>query len=411
MVLSERSGPLSMDIREIVAIDAVAHARSFKLAAEGLFTSQPTLSRLIASAEEKLGCALFSRGWSGAETTARGDIVATICASIVSAIDRTQAALFPDRANVPSLWINLKDPQLEAIAAVYSEGSVTLAARKLGRPQPDISRSLSDLSKRFGLSLFTRSASGMVPLEPAQLLVDLSGTIAYHLNQIEQQLQRLEGDIVGRVSIGMLPFSGQDLILRTFAALTNQYPNIRLACVPGSYNSLVEALRRREIDRIIGVMRADACPAGLTEEHLYDERFAVIARRDHPLNGRGHDLDALMRTKWVVAPFGTPVRSYFEAVFLQLNATPPTQTCELLSFGSAEQMLLNSHSVAMLTYSPRKLAELHMDLAEIETGFPSCAAPIGLSRLQEVAIDPALAEFDRLLKEQIQTIEAGPAGG
>ena len=392
-----------LDIREIVAIDAVAHARSFKLAADVLNTSQPTLSRLIASAERKLGCDLFTRGWSGAETTSRGDIVARVCASIVKAIDRTQAALFAGRSAVPLLMLNLRSSQLEVIRAITREGSVTRAAASLGRSQPDLSRALSDLSKRFGLTLFSRTASGMEAQPAARTLDDLGGTIAYHLDQLTEQLAKLEGGIVGRVSVGMLPFSGQDMILQTFAQLTDLHPHVRLACVPGSYNSLIDALRRREIDRIIGIMRGPACPDGLTEEPLYDEHFTVIARHDHPLCTSPRNPEALSRTNWVVAPHGTPVRDWFESVFADLGTTPPTQTCELLSFGSAEMMLLGSQSVGVLTYSPRRLATLHPDLRRIDTGFPEAKATIGLTRLENTDPDSALAEFDRLMRATLHS--------
>lgn len=76
-----------LEIREIAAIAAVAQARSFKIAAEMIHTTQPTLSRLIASAEQKLGVSLFRRGWSGAETTPRGDLAVRACATVLSEIE------------------------------------------------------------------------------------------------------------------------------------------------------------------------------------------------------------------------------------------------------------------------------------------------------------------------------------
>lgn len=394
-----RPDPEPMELREIVAVEAVARARSFKTAADILGTSQPTLSRLIASAEGKLTIRLFSRGWSGADTTSQGDVVVRTCRMVVTAIEKAQDHLFHDSPGIPQLKYNLRNAHLEAIEAVTRDGSVTRSARRLGRSQPDLSRTLSDFGKRFHLDLFRRTSAGMKPLAPARALAALSGSIRYYLDRLPEQLQRLEGDLVGRVSVGMLPFSGQDLILRSFAALTDRYPNIRLVCVPGSYAGLVEALRRREIDRIVGIMRGDACPDGITETHLYDERFTVIARRDHPLHQSGHDAAALAETNWIVAPHGTPVRSHFETIFSDMNVTPPTQTCELLSFGSAEQMLVHCHSVAMLTYSARKLQMLRPELAEVRTAFPVRFAPIGLSRLTDTPPDPAPEEFDRLFRD------------
>lgn len=391
-----------LEIREIMAIATVARARSFKLAAEMMHTSQPTLSRLIASAEERLECELFRRGWAGADTTPQGDVAARICNSIGAMIDAAQDSLFAPDTQVPILKYNLRSAQLQVIEAICREGSVTLAAKRLGKSQPDISRTLNDFSKRFRMQPFQRTASGMAILEPARLLGELSSRITYTLAALPDQLRQLEGDVVGRVSIGMLPFSGQDLILRAFGVMTNEHPNVRLACVPGSYNGLVEALRRNEIDRIVGIMRGDTCPEGLDEEFLYDENFAVIAHKDHPLHTAPNDRQALARSQWIVAPHGTPVRSYFEEMLSQIGVTPPTQTCELLSFGSAEQMLANSHSAAMLTYSPRKLLNLRPDLAEVVTGFPVRRAPIGMTRLRATHPDAALEAFDQVFRTVVR---------
>lgn len=398
----------ALDIRALVAVDAVARTRSFKLAADLLNTSQPTLSRLISSAEATLGVALFERGWSGAETTSEGDVAARFCSYVVAALEAAQATLFEGRSQRLSLCTNLRSAQLDVVEAICRHGSVTHAARALGRAQPDLSRTLSDFSKRFDLALFSRCASGMTALPAARHLAELAGTIAYYQSQMRDQLRQLETDLVGRVSVGLLPFSSQDVVLRTFGALTRDYPNLRLVAVPGSYNSLLDALRRREIDRIIGITRGPDLPPGLLEEPLFDEQFAVIARCDHPLHSAPNDPDALARTHWIVAPHGTPVRRHFETVFSGLGLTPPTQTCELLSFGTAEQMLINSPSVAMLTYAPRKLNALRPELCEVATGFERRAAPIALTRLADVPQSTALAAFDSRLRAEIAAIENAP---
>lgn len=391
-----------LEVREIVAIDAVAQARSFKIAAELMHTTQPTLSRLIASAESKLEVQLFSRGWSGAETTPRGDVAVRICSAILAEISAAEARLFPKRAGQPALATNLKNAHLEVIEAVTRDGGVTLAARRLGRSQPEISRTLSDFAKRFSIDLFRRKATGMEPLQPAQDLTALAGAIAFLMGNLRRELGLLTGQIVGRVAIGMLPFSGQDLISRAFARLTNQHPHLHLACIPGSYNSLIEGLRRREIDRVIGIMRGAHCPPDLEETHLYDEHFSVVARRGHPLEGRKVTSADLAETQWVIAPHGTPVRTHFEAVFAKLGVAPPTQSCEMLSFNAAEQMIIESNSLAMLTYSDRKLERLRPDLCVIDAPLSPGVAPISLTRLRGVEVEPALRAFDESLEELIR---------
>ncbi|SDX11589.1 LysR family transcriptional regulator [Celeribacter indicus] len=71
--------------------------------------------------------------------------------------------------------------QLEAFAAVISTGSITAAARKLGRSQPTVTRLIRELETSLGRELFQRSGPRVSPLD--------SGYEFYR--QIEPALQRL----------------------------------------------------------------------------------------------------------------------------------------------------------------------------------------------------------------------------
>lgn len=393
----QSAGMGDLDIREIAAIDAVALTRSFRLASEAVHTSQSTLSRLIAAAEGKLAVTLFQRGWTGAETTPRGDVVARACRSILDAIAGAEARLFPDRRSGPRLALNLRRAHLVAVSAVLREGSVTAAARRIGRTQPELSRSLSDLAKRFDLDLFRRRPAGLAPTEAALQIAALGDQIDRQLAHLAEALHRLDGAVLGRVAVGVLPFSGQDMVSSAFARISDVHPHVRLSYVPGTYHALVDGLRRGEIDRMVGILRRDACPADLAETHLHDEHFTVVARRDHPLLAAAQDPARLAATHWVVAPHGTPVRAHFERVFAAMALMPPTQTCEILSFSAAEQMLVDSGAVAMLTYSDRKLAALRPDLRPVPVPFPRGRAPVGITRLRQAVSGPALDLFDRIL--------------
>ncbi|PCH95049.1 MAG: hypothetical protein COB84_06740 [Rhodobacteraceae bacterium] len=385
------------DIREIIAIDCIAHLRSFKLAAEKLNTTQPTLSRLIAKAESELGVILFRRGWSGTETTVQGDIVGQYCSLAVTSIVQTEQKLFADRARYPSLGSNISLHKLEAIDAICRTGSASLAATKLGRSQPAISRALSIFQSYFGLTLFKRTRRGLIPLPAAQELVALYGTLSRHIINLQEHLNKNSDDITGRVAIGMLPFSGQDLISKVFAELSNLHPKIRLVCVPGSYNGLVEALRRREIELMIGILRGPELYEGLAESPLYDETFTVVARHDHPLHDTVQSANDLEKTNWIVAPHGTPVRTYFEQLFSTFGAVPPIQTCEMLSFSAAEELLTQSNSIAMLSYGQSKLATIRKDLKRIDIELPNAVISIGITKLANCPREPAIEKFEQLL--------------
>ncbi|MBN8194803.1 hypothetical protein JI667_22145, partial [Bacillus sp. NTK074B] len=85
----------------------------------------------------------------------------------------------------------------------------------------------------------------------------------------------------------------------------------------------------------------------------------------------------LARQSWVVAPHGTPVRRYFETVFRRLGAVPPAQSYEIWSFADAEQMIADSDSVALLSYSDETLAELRPDLKRVAFDLPDAGISVG----------------------------------
>ncbi len=61
-----------MDIRQLQYFITCAEQRSFSVAAEVLYTSQPHVSAVIQSLEKELGCKLFSRGARGVTLTEAG---------------------------------------------------------------------------------------------------------------------------------------------------------------------------------------------------------------------------------------------------------------------------------------------------------------------------------------------------
>ena len=394
-----------IDVRPMAALHLVGQSRSFSLAAQALGCSQPTLSRLIASAEAQLGIGLFRRGWSGAEPTPQGEVVLSACVLGMAALQQAEAALYVANRPHPALHSALKLADLAAVRAVVETGSTRLAAQRLHQSQPEVSRTLSQLAARLGLDLFRRQSHGMVAREPALILTRLLGAVLAPFDRLEEQMRLPPGQIAGRVALGMLPFSGQVHMARAFAMLSNRHPRLRLTGVPGSYHALVEALRRHEIDRIIGILRHQGCPPDLTETPLYQEEFTVLARAGHPALKSPQRLTDLARVNWVVAPVGTPVRAHFERVFAAEGLAPPTQSVEMLSFDAAEQVLAASNSLGMLTYSPARLRQLRPDLGRVALTGPRGFATIGLIGRADDQGDPAQDAFEQALAEVLA--EAG----
>lgn len=403
--------PGRLSATEVRVLAALAETRRLREAAARLNMSASALSRALAAAEARLGVALVQRGWSGTEPTARGERTVGPCQRVLAELDRADRAGLGSPAAPGRLVAFVRWRHLAAVAAVVRGGSASAAAAALGVSQPAVSQALRDIAAYVAPPLFRRGAAGLQPTAAAGEVVALWQRIAAELDRIPQRLEGMRGVLVGRVAVGMLPFSGQSRVMETFGALSRRHPHLQLVAVPGSYASLAEALRRGEIDLMLGIARAPPPWPGFVEEHLCDEAFTMLARRDHPCHAAPPDAAALAAMRWIVAPHGTPVRQYFERFFRAAGVEPPAQSCEILSFADAEEMIAASDSVALLCYGPAELCRLRPDLRRLDIALPDARAPIVVTRLRAAPPGEAVTAFLALLGERIAAAAPAAAGG
>lgn len=392
-----------LSLRQIRAIVAVADAQGFATAAEAIGASQSTLSRAIGDAESALGVTLFRRGWNGAEATAEGELVVRTCARALGAIHDEEDWLAVTAGTRPNLPGYLSWSRLDAVAAVAAGGGASAAARLLGVSQPQISRLLAPLAKACGQEIFQRGRKGLVARPAAVRLLTLRERLRSEILPLSERIKALAGTDSGRVAVGMTPFSEQELIAQAFGALLSKHSHLRLSAVAGSYGMLVEALRRGELDLLAGVLRGVGEDGGLRETALYAERIMVVARKDHPAARGPVTVPDLAGETWIVAPHGTPIRAYFEALFLGSGTTPPVQTCEIVTFDLAERMIARSNSLGILMYSDRRARVLGGELALVQVDLPDNRREVGLTAL--AGRDPTRAEV-----AFVEWLRANPPG-
>lgn len=387
-----------LDLKQVRAIDAVARGRGIAEAAALLNTTQPVVSRAIQSAEAMIGAPIFQRGWGGAEPTARGETIVQRCTAALRLIGRAENEIESIGGVRPNLAAFLRWHHLEAATAVARFGSASQAARHLGMTQPAVSRAIAAIAEYARQPLFERRRNGLDATPQTQRLAALRDELLQLLDMSDGTGPQARRGLIGRLAVGMLPFSGQDLILKTFGELTNTHPDLRLMVVPGSYAMLANALRRGEIDCMIGILREPPPFPDLDEVFLYHEHFTLVARHDHPCHERARSMSDLKNENWIVGQHGTPVRAYFEGLFETIGATPPAQTCEIHSFAGAERLVMESNSIALLSYSERQLANLPPDLKKVEVDLPDARTSIGLT----VKKSGGMTRIVRLFEERLR---------
>lgn len=200
--------------------------------------------------------------------------------------------------------------QIQYFVALYEEGSVTRAARRLHVVQPALSMQLAKMEAELGHKLFERSAQGMVPTAAARTMYQLYLPILRDLSSARQQLDSLAGQVAGQVSVGIIVSVTQRVLLRTIEEFIARYPAVKLTVSEGYTVTLMDWVLAGQLDfaivnRPTGKLTLASGPI-LTDEFVLATgtaaktrlparvRFKELARQKLVLPSRRHSLRAIL---------------------------------------------------------------------------------------------------------------------
>ena len=168
--------------------------------------------------------------------------------------------------------------------AIYREGGITAAAKRLHLSQPAISHALARLRELLDDPLFERRGNDMVPTPTARAL---AATIASSLSSIEDTINRA-GHFDPATSQRRFTIAVRDSHERSFlpalvAELGREAPGLDVAVVRIERSNLEEDLLSGELDVAVDV--ALSTSADVRRERLGTESLVVLARQGHPSIG------------------------------------------------------------------------------------------------------------------------------
>jgi DNA-binding transcriptional LysR family regulator len=128
---------------------------------------------------------------------------------------------------------------------VLREGSLSGAARVLGMAQPTVGRHIAALERALGLALFTRSQTGLLPTEAAQLLQPHAEAMESTAAALERTAASYGDGVRGVVRVTASEVIGVEVIPAVIATLRQQYPDLKIELV---LSNRVQDLLHREAD-------------------------------------------------------------------------------------------------------------------------------------------------------------------
>lgn len=173
--------------------------------------------------------------------------------------------------------------QIRYFAAVYEEGSITLAAKRENATQSGISMQIKDMETRLGVRLFDRTSSGVKPTLPGEQFYRHATRILRELSDIQHKFGDLADDDSGELHIGLMPTFTRAILAPSLVRFAEQRPHTRLKVTEAYSGFLTEEIVHQRLD--FAIVPANANVRGITTQYLATDAEFLVTSID---TERGH---------------------------------------------------------------------------------------------------------------------------
>ena len=290
----------------------------------------------------------------------------------------------------------MKLEQLSHLTAIVENRSLRAAARRLGVPQPALTRSIRALENELGAALFLREASGMVLTEAGRRFHVRASAIVHEAQRARDELAQHSGVDTGSVvaALSIMPHVG--MLPHALGPFQERYPHVRLQLIEGLFPDVESALREGVIDFYLGAAPREAPAPGLVVQHLFDNTRAVVSRKHHPL-ARSRSLKALAGARWAITAVDYNAEEDLARLFGSLGLPRPEVLLRARSAMSLMVALAHTDLLAMLPVQWGEFPMTRDTLQLIHVREPLPAPPIVCIRRADLPLTPAAEHFVDLL--------------
>jgi len=138
--------------------------------------------------------------------------------------------------------------QLRTFVAVAREGSITRASERLYLSQPAVSAHIKAIEETLGLTLFERTARGMIlTVDGQRLLAKTEQTLGAHRELIEEAT-RIKGRLTGKLRIGGGSNSSSEPVGRLLMGLSERCPEVEVVLQHGTSLDILDGIRNGSLD-------------------------------------------------------------------------------------------------------------------------------------------------------------------
>jgi len=175
--------------------------------------------------------------------------------------------------------------QLEYAVAIADEGHIGRAAAACAVSQPALSTQLQELERRLGLTLFERGRHGATVTPEGEPVIEQARKVLAAASDLVSVASDRSGDLVGPLSIGIIPTMAPYLLPAVVSEVRRRYPRAQAHLHEVRTDDLLVRLRDGRLD--LGVLAGPLRGDDLEVASLARDPFLLALPEDHPLAGEG----------------------------------------------------------------------------------------------------------------------------
>ncbi|MFQ5564139.1 MAG: LysR family transcriptional regulator [Parvularculaceae bacterium] len=293
----------------------------------------------------------------------------------------------------------MQTTKLKHVVAVDQHESITAAAKSLNVTQSTVSRSLADIERDVGYALFDRRARDVVATERGRIFLNRAARIISDLDQLSEDARASREIGETLIRVGVSPASMQGLINKAVKRLIFRRGDLRIHLEAMSGGGGVRALRRGDIDVLIGPQDALKDDAAFAFERLGDLETHFFARKRHSLALK----NTVKRNEIAAYPVVAPDQlswhtEKLRSLFASMGGDSARKMHIVEYFPLVADIVAGSDVIGVISaeYSESKAFLRRFALLNIEFFEP---LPVGLAVRKRWLPTPAVRAFQAALRE------------
>jgi DNA-binding transcriptional LysR family regulator len=277
----------------------------------------------------------------------------------------------------------------EAIAELSHVG---LAAERLGRSKPALTKCIRRMEAVLGTPLFRRQGRGIVITPAGQILLEQ----ARRFRATSEEALRDIGDFiqgnVGKVRVGTGPTVAEFIMPKVCGRLMADLPGLQVELMVELGDHVRKALREDRLDLVIStILPTDALEFDV--ELVTADTVVVVGSEGNPLCARPQALAALLGRTWVLSSPSAATRQWLNWAFAVHNHPPPQVQIESNSMQVLPALISGTDLLGFVPRSYLRPSQPASRLSEIVCAETTMSRPIGILYRKGGYLSPSAARL------------------